>query len=83
MVAGALLSKNDLLGAVVNEDDWTGNSLLLLKHEGREHAQLLAADHVNLQILEIGIKDELTFSDGSFIGVPNEGVVDNASLRID
>jgi hypothetical protein len=53
------------------------------KVEGPEHAELGGPDEVHLQVLELGRQGEFALPDDSQLSVPQEGVVDHASLHVD
>ena len=59
VVADSVLPSDDPFGAVVHKHDRTFDSFLVLKHEGREHAELRGAYHVNLKVLEVSVVGEL------------------------
>ena len=61
----------------------TGCPFLVLEHKGREHAEDGSADKVDLQVVEVGMKGKVGLSDFFGGSVPEEGVVDHASIGID
>lgn len=54
-----------------------------LEVEGPEHAEVRSSHDVDLVVVEFGIKGEFTLSDGLFVQIPKESVVDDVGLGVD